>query len=138
MKTLKVKNNRLKEESNYFIPILTGTLLGIFTIVIFSVIFAFVMRYTGLETLNIKVISILILILGGLVGAYRSAVKYGRNGMFLGLITGSIILLVIVLIGLVCQTISFEMVDLSLFLIKLFSLMLSGAIGGILGINIGL
>ena len=56
--------------------------------------------------------------------------------MFTGILVGIGILVVEVVLGSLFQTISFAMVDISLFLIECFGLMLFGAIGGIIGINL--
>lgn len=137
MNNLKINNDEFVEiKNNWGLQIFKGAVIGVISVIIISFLPALLIKYSVFSTSNIKIFSNLALFIGCLIGACFSALIYGKNGMFVGVLTGLLILLFIILTGLSFQTISFEMIDLSLFLVKLFGLMLFGAIGGIIGINL--
>ncbi|MBP0979871.1 MAG: TIGR04086 family membrane protein [Oscillospiraceae bacterium] len=136
MKDLKVDDNGFVQVVGLTTPIIKGTLIGILVGFIISLIPAVLINGALMSTSGVKFVSTVVLFITGFVSAWFSAIFYGKNGMITGIITGLVILAVIFLTGLLFQTVSFEMIDLSLFLIKLFGLMLFGAVGGIFGINI--
>lgn len=136
MKDAKINNDSFIEVTSVFNTLIKGTLVGIISIILFSALSSIMVGYSLISTSSIKLISIITLFIGGLFGAYITARKYGYNGMILGIVTGLSILFVIVMAGVLFQTVSFEIIDFSLFFVKLFDLMLAGAIGGIIGINV--
>ena len=137
MNNLKINNDEFIEiKNNWGLQVLKGAVIGSVFIVIISFLAALLIKCSVFSTSNIKVFSNITLFIGCLIGSCFSALIHGKNGMFVGVLTGLLILLFIILTGLLFQTISFEMIDLSLFLVKLFGLMLFGAIGGIIGINL--
>ncbi len=136
MKDAKINNDGFTEITGIFNPLIKGTLVGVISIILLSVLFAVMVGYSLISTSAIKLISIITLFVGSLLGAYVTAKKHGCNGMFLGIITGLFILFLVIVAGLLFQTISFCVIDFSLFFVKLFGLMLAGAIGGIIGINV--
>lgn len=137
MNNLKINNDEFIEiKNNCGLQVLKGAVIGSVFIVIISFLPALLIKCSVFSTSNIKVFSNITLFIGCLIGSCFSALIHGKNGMFVGVLTGLLILLFIILTGLLFQTISFEMIDLSLFLVKLFGLMLFGAIGGIIGINL--
>ena len=116
--------------------IIVGTLIGLISVFLVSLLCAALIVYNLLPIFGLKWVSIIILFVSNFIGAYKAAKIYKKNGMIVGMIVGISVLLIIILSGLLLQTISFEVVDLSLLLVKLFGLLLFGAIGGILGINL--
>lgn len=136
MRDLKVNDNGFVQMTGLTVPVVKGVVIALLLIIIISLFPAVLIKSSIISTTGLKVISIAILFVAGFIGAIVSSISYGKNGMIIGIVTNLAILAIVFLMGLLFQTVSFEMIDLSVFLIKLFGLMLFGAIGGILGINI--
>lgn len=136
MRNLNIKDNAFVDEESSISAILKGLILSAISVLILSFVPALLLNFQIINNSQVSVFVILALFISSLIGGFKSAVSYGKNGMFIGILVGIGILIIEIVLGSVFQTISFEMVDVSLFLIKCFGLMLFGAIGGIIGINI--
>lgn len=136
MRNLKTKDNGFINEESLIGAILKGLILSTVSVLAFSFVPALLMNVDIINSRQVNIFAIVVLFMSSLIGGFKAAVNYGKNGMFTGILVGIGILVVEVVLGSLFQTISFAMVDISLFLIKCFGLMLFGAIGGIIGINI--
>ncbi len=130
-----MKNQGFTRVSGWFSSVVVGVVVGFLFALVASVVPAFLMAHDLLSTSHIGVMSIVILAVGSMIGAYIAAVRHGCNGMVIGIFVGLFDLLLVVFLGVMFCTVSFDIIDISLFFVKFFSLVLFGAIGGIFGIN---
>ena len=136
MRDNKAKSNDFTNISSLTTQIMLGVVVGIVSVLIFAIGSAFLVEHFVISTFFVSLLASLTLFFGALVGGYKAARGYGKNGMFVGMIVGIIFLPIVILTGILFETFSFEVFDLSLLFTKIFGLMLFGAVGGILGINL--
>lgn len=130
-----MKNQGFAQVSGGISSVVFGVVFSLAVIFVLSFLPAVLIMCDIFSTSHLRLVSMLILAVGGVLGGYKAAVKHGCNGMVMGIFVGLFDLLAIVFLSVIFHTVSFEMVNLSLFFVKLFCLVLFGAIGGILGIN---
>ena len=112
--------------------LIIGVLCGIATVTILIMLLSFVLLISGkYPTDIISYISLAFLLIGGLVGGYFAARLNKSSGLAVGALTGFIIFLIILIVGL-----SQSSGTITLFtLYKLLVLVIFSALGGILGVN---
>ena len=112
--------------------LLFGVLGGITGISIFTLIFSLIFSIAGMYPADaVKYISLVFLGIGGLAGGYISARINKASGLAVGMLTGFIIFIVILIAGL-----SNSLGTITLFtLYKLIVLLVFSGLGGILGVN---
>ncbi len=127
-----IKSNSLGIDKKFVRSIIVGTILSVITIVLLlligSLLFVMSGKYPG-EFLSYIMLGILGI--GGLLGGYISARLNKLSGLVTGLITGLFIYIIILISGLAT---SFDTITMFT-LYKLIVLALTGALGGILGVN---
>lgn len=129
---LNLNNNALSIDKKFIRSIIVGTILSVITIILMimisSLLFVMSGKYPG-EFLNYIMLGILGV--GGLLGGYISARLNKLSGLITGLITGLCIYIIILISGLATN---FGTVTIFT-LYKLIVLDLTGALGGIFGVN---
>ena len=129
------KNNTVKLklfDKKLLKSLITGMLCGIAVITILTLLFAFVLVISGAYPTDIiSYISLVFLGVGGLVGGYIAARLNKSSGLAVGALTGFIIFLIILIVGLSQSAATISLYTLYKFLI----LIIFSALGGILGIN---
>ncbi len=126
-----VKNNQFKKDKGNFQFILKGLILGLMTLFILVFLFAFVYNIFGF--LSYTFISKFLLILNFLIIAYVGfyiAQRVKSNGWLNGGIGGMVYMIILILITYFNHSFSWSMI---LWLLLLG--IITGSIGGILGIN---
>lgn len=97
-------------------------------------IFASLLVYTSLQETTIKPVVIIISIVSILIGSSLSSIKIKKNGIINGALVGLIYILTLYILS----SISFIGFNLSVYsIIMIIGAILSGMIGGIIGVNFG-
>ena len=116
-----------------FIRIAKGSIIAILMTLILLFIFSIILTYTGLEENCIKPVIIVITAISILVGSSISTLKIKKNGLINGFIVGIIYFFVIYILSSVTGTgFAFNLNS----IIMLISIIVSGMIGGIIGVNL--
>ncbi len=123
------RRSRLRESCGFCIAL--SALLGLGIIMACLMGFAFVLSKINAPTLLISVLATVSLGVGGYFGGYICARKRRKSGMLLGVICGSIIFMVVLIIGAVCAKAALGIGAGG----KLLLTMLCGAVGGVVGVN---
>ena len=116
---------------DYIKPILTGSIISIFSAGILLFIFALVMTKVDLPLSFITPISIMIMGFSTLIGSFIGAKSFGRKGFFIGLCVSLLVFLTLLLINLSIQPQGFGTVA----LVKASTVLVTGIAGGVLGVN---
>ena len=132
---MKITNNAFNDINNGSYSIIYGVVFGIIVTILFSMISALLLQYSIISTSSMKIVSIINLFIGGFFCGYITAKKNKHNGMYIGMLSGIFLLFFVISLGLLFQTVSFGLINLSLFLVKFFGLALMGSIAGIIGVN---
>ena len=112
--------------------LITGMLCGIAVITILTLLFAFILVISGTYPTDIiNYISLVFLAVGGLSGGYIAARLNKAAGLAVGALTGLIIFLIILIVGLAQSTGTITLFTLYKFLL----LVIFSALGGVLGVN---
>ena len=133
----KERVNKLNDRNNYLNlkcikPTILGCTIGICINLILLSLCSFLFSKNGNFPLAIVTpITICIVIIGSFFGGYFCAKTSKKDGMLYGLSSGFLIFIIIFFSEFIFinQSIS------TMVLVKLFSILLSGAIGGIIGVN---
>ncbi|MDR3179194.1 MAG: TIGR04086 family membrane protein [Oscillospiraceae bacterium] len=131
-----MKNESLAKQQERFLktakPVIIGSLTGIAVCLIMLFIFAFLfVNIRIMPQPAVNSLSILSMISGVFLGSYISARISKEKGFFYGACTGIVLFFMLLLISvtIVCEPFSMLVV------IKFFSLLISGILGGIVGVN---
>ena len=116
---------------DYIKPILIGSIISIFSAGVLLFIFALVMTKVDLPFSLVTPISIVILGFSTLIGSFIGAKSFGRKGFFVGLCVSLLVFLTLLLINLSLQPQGFG----SVALIKASTVLITGIVGGVLGVN---
>lgn len=126
----KVKSNII--DKKLIKSLIFGVLSGVLAVIMLIIIASFVFQLTDKfpkEAVNI--VNLAILSLGGLLGGYIAARFNKSSGLIVGLLTGFIIFIIILLAGL-----SRSVESLTIFtLYKLLALLIFPTLGGVIGVN---
>lgn len=112
-------------------PVLFGVLSSIIVCFITLIVFSAIMHFRSIPLIAINPFAIAASVLGSFSGGYAASRIAKSNGLILGAATGFIFFAIIVLIGLAVYK---DFVSV-LTLIKMAISVLSGATGGIVGVN---
>jgi len=118
-------------ENNIYKPIVWGVVSGLLSIFAVMLLMAFVITkidFTESVSLTLATIAIVV---GTFFGGFVSARLFKRRGLFVGLITGLLVFMLLVIISLALTGSSIS----SLFLIRLIVVAFSSSLGGVLGVN---
>lgn len=120
--------------NNNIIKVIKGSIISFLISVILLFIFASLLVYTSLQETTMKPVVIIISIVSILIGSSLSSIKIKRNGIINGALVGLIYILTLY----VLSSISFIGFNLSAYsIIMIIGAILSGMIGGIIGVNFG-
>lgn len=122
-----------KDSSNYLIDIIKGTILGLILTIVLIFIFSIILTYTKLSEVLIPFINSVIMILGISSGAVFISRKVDSKGWLSGGLVGVLYFLIIFILGILFIK-DFTIDKYSL--IKGLIAIVTGCIGGMIGINI--
>ena len=123
------------EKNNIFIKILKGVGISFAFTLISLTIFSALLTYTSLSESLIQPVVISVTGISILVGSFFATRKVGKNGIIKGIGVGLIYIFLIYVISSVVNGGSFALTMGSVIMILIG--ILCGAIGGIIGVNIG-
>lgn len=123
------------EKNNVFIKILKGVGISFAFTLISLTIFSALLTYTSLSESLIQPVVISVTGISILAGSFFATRKVGKNGIIKGIAVGLIYIFLIYLISSVVNGGSFALTMSSVIMILIG--ILCGAIGGIIGVNIG-
>lgn len=120
--------------NNNIIKVIKGSLISFLISVIVLFIFASLLVYTSIQETTIKPVVIIISIVSILIGSSLSSIKIKKNGIINGALVGIIYILTLYILS----SISFIGFNLNMYsIIMIIGAILSGMIGGIIGVNFG-
>lgn len=122
-----IKNENYKK---FLKSVLIGTVAAVCITIFLLFTESLVITVCGIPLSFASAISSIALAIGTLCGGMISALKNGKNGMICGVITAVLLFIIITVVGLIVKN-SFSVIS----LIHLTVTVLSGCIGGILGVN---
>ena len=123
------------EKNNVFIKILKGVGISFAFTLISLTIFSALLTYTNLSESLIQPVVISVTGISILAGSFFATRKVGKNGIIKGIGVGLIYILLIYLISSIVNGGNFALTMGSVIMILIG--ILCGAIGGIIGVNIG-
>ena len=123
------------EKNNMLLKIIKGVGISILFTLICLTIFSTLLTYTNLSESLIQPVVISVTGISILVGSFFATRKINKNGIIKGIAVGLIYILLIYVISSVVNGGNFALTIGSL--VMIFISILCGAIGGIIGINIG-
>ena len=123
------------ENNNVFIKILKGVGISFAFTLISLTIFSALLTYTNLSESLIQPVVISVTGISILAGSFFATRKVGKNGIIKGIGVGLIYILLIYLISSIVNGGNFALTMGSIIMILIG--ILCGAIGGIIGVNIG-
>ncbi|MEE1025855.1 MAG: TIGR04086 family membrane protein [Acutalibacteraceae bacterium] len=112
-------------------PILTGAILGITVTLCLFVLLALIMSFSILPTNSASVVASIAIAAGSFFGGFSAAKKLGKNGLVIGAICGFLLFIILTLIGVA----AFKSAPGTSTVIRLLIFVVSGAIGGIIGVS---
>ena len=126
-----LKNLNGQAENNIYKPIIWGVVSGLFSIFVVMLLMAFVLTKSDFSESVSLMLATMAIAIGTFFSGFVSARLFKRRGLFIGLITGllTFVLLVIISLASTDTTIS------SLLLIRLALVAVSSSLGGIFGVN---
>ncbi len=123
------------EKNNIFIKILKGVGISFTFTLISLTIFSALLTYTSLSESLIQPVVISVTGISILAGSFFATRKVGKNGIIKGISVGLIYILLIYFISSIVNGGNFALTMGSVIMISIGTL--CGAIGGIIGVNIG-
>lgn len=123
------------QKNNVFTKILKGVGISFSFTLICLTIFSALLTYTSLSESLIQPVVISVTGISILVGSFFATKKVGKNGIIKGIAVGLIYILLIYLISSILNGGNFALTMGSVIMILIG--ILCGAIGGIIGVNIG-
>ena len=123
------------EKNNVFLKIIKGVGISLFFTFICLTIFSALLTYTNLSENLIQPVVISVTGISILAGSFFATRKVGKNGIIKGISVGLIYILLIYLTSSIVNGGSFALTIGSIIMILIG--ILCGAIGGIIGVNIG-
>ncbi len=127
-KTMSLENNILKSIKAILISTIIGIFISMMVLIVSSFLFV---KSKNLPSSVISPFTIATSALGAFISGYISSRIIKSNGLLLGMISGFLMFVIIFVSGL--MMFNGEITTLSL--VKLTSMLLTGAIGGIAGVN---
>lgn len=115
----------------YIKPILSGVGFGICVSLVLLLLFSLIVSSINVPQKLIGALSFISFVFGTWVSGFVSARLVRKNGLVIGMITGAVILLIMLLLGIFVIVEPFSI----MLLFKGVAALLSAAFGGILGVN---
>ena len=110
-------------------------LIGILGAVVFGaacfLLVAMLMTFADLSSFAVTALAVVAAAIGAFVGGLFAAKSAGEQGWLMGLLCGASLLIPIVVLGAILH----HHVQIGFLFIKLFTLLLSGMAGGVVGVN---
>lgn len=126
-------NYKKKENNNFAVFLTKGVILSYVITIVFFVFFALLMTYTNLAERTIPTINSVIIMVSIVVGSMYIAIKTNKNGWLNGTIVGVVyILILMILRWIVLKDVVFD----TYIFVKIIMAVITGAVGGMIGINI--
>ncbi|HBC84756.1 MAG TPA: TIGR04086 family membrane protein [Clostridiales bacterium] len=120
--------------NNNIIKVIKGSIISFLISVLLLFIFASLLVYTSIQETTIKPVVIIISIVSILIGSSLSSIKIKKDGIINGALVGLIYILTLyVLSSIAFMGFSFNIYS----IIMIIGAILSGMIGGIIGVNFG-
>ena len=119
--------------NNNIVKVIKGSIIAFLISIMLLFIFASLLVYTNIQENTIKPVVIIISIISILVGSSLSSIKIKRKGIVNGALVGTIYIMVIYILSSICF-VGFELNLESI--IMIISSIVSGMIGGVIGVNI--
>lgn len=127
-----MKKEILDKENGLSYPtILLGIGIGLFTTLIFMLVFALVLYFLNLDRGFAAPFSTVSISIGGLASAFYTAKKMKKKGYVVGLAVGILVFAIITVVSIIVDKGGFSLNTLFHFVI----VVLSSVVGGILGVN---
>ncbi|CDZ24197.1 hypothetical protein CCDG5_1080 [[Clostridium] cellulosi] len=123
--------NSRKNISRAAANFLTGLIVGIITSIILLLIFSFIMTVRDIPEGVVPTLSAISVSIGSIVGGFVSAKMFGKSGLIVGALIGLVLFLIMMLAGAAVQGNGAKVSA----LIKAVVSLVSGGIGGVVGVN---
>ena len=120
-------DNITRNLKNYII----GTIIGTVSTILFMLLCAFIIVFAGLDRAISEPLATLCVAIGTVVAAFYSSFKIGNKGLVTGFIIAIIFFMVITAVSLLIDGSGFSLNS----VFHLVIILLSGLIGGVLGVN---
>ncbi|KPU28010.1 hypothetical protein TR13x_01285 [Caloranaerobacter sp. TR13] len=128
---MKLKVN--EENNNYMVTTLKGVLISIVISIICIVILAVILTYTSLSESVVPILNSIVMIVSITIGAIYSSIRIKRKGWFNGAIVGLLYFILLILVSYIfIRSYKFN----SHVIIKGIVALLTGAVGGMIGVNL--
>ena len=114
------------------VPVLISVGIGAVVSLLLLMLCALLMTFQDIPASVVKPLASLCTGAGALAAGFAAAKTIGRKGMFFGLLTGAALFAIVTAAGLIVGPASFSVFT----ALKLVIMLLCGAIGGVLGINL--
>lgn len=112
-------------------PLLIGILSAVFSGMACLLLVAMLMTFADLPSFAVTALAVASAAVGAFVGGLFSAKSSGEQGWFMGLLCGLSLFLPITVVGFFLH----RDVHMGFLFVKLFTLLLSGMAGGVVGVN---
>ena len=122
--------NSQKQTAPFLRPLLVGLCIGVVSCTLLLLLAALLFRSVDVPTDAAAPVAVTAAALGALFSGWVAARVAGNRGLLIGCACGLLLFLTILLIGLIRGN-----VEVGYAAVKLAALTLSGAIGGVLGVN---
>lgn len=129
---MKTEQNDKVAAASFLKPMLFGVATAILICLITLIVFSAIMHFRSIPLILINPFAIAASVLGAFSGGFMTTRITKSNGLVLGAITGFLLFVIVVLLGL---TLFKDNVG-TLTLVKMAIMVLSGSIGGIAGVNV--
>lgn len=123
--------NKMQVSNSSISSLLSGLIFAISTMMILALVFSFLLFLSGMREAGLDTWIYIIHIIALLIGGFISGRKIGEKGWYHGAMLGVVYCLIIGLVG----YLGFDTVLSMQSLVVLFMSIVSGALGGILGVN---
>lgn len=124
--------NKDKDFSSVVKAILFGASIGAIVCAVFLFVFAFLfVSIKSVPQFMVQIIAVFCAAIGAFVSGYIAAKISRFNGLIYGTLSGFSLFLMLTLIAFIISRDKFTYIT----LVRLLSMLLSGAIGGVLGVN---
>lgn len=132
MSTKSTRNNKYNNNSKILTSTIIGSFAGIISCALLLIICALALtKSSGIPHLAVSPLVMIVAGMGAFIGGYVSALISKQNGMMCGLICGFIMFLILFIASLITVRTALSMNT----IVRLLLMLLTGAIGGILGVN---
>jgi len=126
-----LKSSNGSTERNIYKPIIWGVVSGLLSIFVAMLLMAFVITKIDFSESVSLTLATIAIVVGTFFSGFVSARLFKRRGLFVGLITGLLVFMLLVVISLALTSSSIS----TLFLIRLVMVAFSSSLGGIVGVN---